>query len=159
MRELWYNGKYKTFTGISPSLFAMASLLIENEKKEFQEMVDVVPIKDDIKEKIERIVTDMNFDDELIEKYYDLDLEREKMLKATYEEIYEELYKKSYEKLKKETEEKARQQVQNQVQKEVQKEKEKTILTMFNNGLTIDLIANYTATNKKEIEKIIKENK
>jgi len=161
MRELWYNGKYKTFTGISPSLFAMASLLIENEKKEFQEMVDVVPIKDDIKEKIERIVTDMNFDDELIEKYYDLDLEREKMLKATYEEIYEELYKKSYEKLKKETEEKARQQVQKQVKKEVkkqvQKEKEKTILTMFNNGLAIDLIAKYTATNKKEIEKIIKE--
>ena len=122
-------------------------------------MVDVVPIKDDIKEKIERIVTDMNFDDELIEKYYDLDLEREKMLKATYEEIYEELYKKSYEKLKKETEEKARQQVQKQVQKEVKKEKEKTILTMFNNGLSIDLIAKYTATNKKEIEKIIKENK
>ena len=116
-------------------------------------MVDVVPIKDDIKEKIERIVTDMNFDDELIEKYYDLDLEREKMLKATYEEIYEELYKKSYEKLKKETEEKARQ----QVQKQVKKEKEKTILTMFNNGLSIDLIAKYTATNKKEIEKIIKE--
>ena len=105
----------------------------------------------------------MNFDDELIEKYYDLDLEREKMLKATYEEIYEELYKKSYEKLKKETEEKARQQVQKQVKKEVkkqvQKEKEKTILTMFNNGLAIDLIAKYTATNKKEIEKIIKENK
>ena len=28
---------------------------------------------------------------------------------------------------------------------------------MFNNGLSIDLIAKYTATNKKEIEKIIKE--
>ena len=31
----------------------------------------------------------MNFDDELIEKYYDLDEEREKMLRATFEEIYE----------------------------------------------------------------------
>ena len=81
MRELWYNGKYKTFTGISPSLFAMASLLIENEKKEFQEMVDVVPIKDDIKEKIERIVTDMNFDDELIENIMTLIWNGKKCLK------------------------------------------------------------------------------
>ena len=29
MRELWYNKKYKEFKGIPPTLFALASLLME----------------------------------------------------------------------------------------------------------------------------------
>ena len=173
MRELWYNGKYKTFTGISPDLFALASLLVENEKKEFQKIVDEVPIKTNIKEKIERIVTDMNFDDELIEKYYDLDEEREKMLRATFEEIYEaKLQKDLQEKLQEESQkiqkkfqvetkelQKKFQDETKELQKNLQKEKEKTIFTMYKNGLSVDLIAKYTNISIKNINEIIKRNK
>ena len=149
MRELWYNKKYKEFKGIPPALFALASLLMENEKKEFQEMVKVIPINTSIKEKIERIVIDMNFDDELIEKYYDLDLEREKMLKATFEEFYEELYEKEIKKIQKKNKKIEKENEQHQ------KEKEKTILTMYENGLSVELIAKYTNNNQNEIENII----
>src|SRR5699024_4562658 len=168
-----YNGKYKTFTGISPDLFALASLLVENEKKEFQKIVDEVPIKTNIKEKIERIVSDMNFDDELIEKYYDLDEEREKMLRATFEEIYEaKLQKDLQEKLQEESQkiqkkfqvetkelQKKFQDEAKELQKNLQKEKEKTIFTMYKNGLSVDLIAKYTNISMKNINEIIKRNK
>ena len=173
MRELWYNGKYKTFTGISPNLFALASLLVENEKKEFQKIVDEVPIKTNIKEKIERIVSDMNFDDELIEKYYDLDEEREKMLRATFEEIYEaKLQKDLQEKLQEESQkiqekfqvetkelQKKFQDETKELQKNLQKEKEKTIFTMYKNGLSVDLISKYANISIKIINEIIKRNK
>ena len=169
MRELWYNGKYKTFTGISPNLFALASLLVENEKKEFQKIVDEVPIKTDIKEKIERIVSDMNFDDELIEKYYDLDEEREKMLRATFEEIYEAKLQKDLQKKLQEESQKLQEKFQNKSKelqekfqnesKELQKEKDKTIFTMYKNGLSVDLIAKYTHISIKNINEIIKRNK
>jgi len=149
MRELWYNKKYKEFKGIPLALFALASLLMENEKKEFQEMVEVIPINTSIKEKIERIVIDMNFDDELIEKYYDLDLEREKMLKATFEEFYSEKYEKEIKKIQKKNKKLEKENEQHQ------KEKEKTILTMYENGLSVELIAKYTNNNQNEIENII----
>ncbi len=184
MRELWYNGKYKTFTGISPDLFALASLLVENEKKEFQKIVDEVPIKTNIKEKIERIVSDMNFDDELIEKYYDLDEEREKMLRATFEEIYEAKLQKDLQEKVQEESQKLQEKFQNkskelqekfqneskelqekfqneskELQKDLQKEKDKTIFTMYKNGLSVDLIAKYTNISIKNINEIIKRNK
>ncbi len=112
-------------------------------------MVEVIPINTSIKEKIERIVIDMNFDDELIEKYYDLDLEREKMLKATFEEFYEELYEKEIKKIQKKNKKLEKENEQHQ------KEKEKTILTMYENGLSVELIAKYTNNNQNEIENII----
>ena len=165
-----------------------SGLRVENEKKEFQKIVDEVPIKTNIKEKIERIVSDMNFDDELIEKYYDLDEEREKMLRATFEEIYEaKLQKDLQEKLQEESQkiqekfqekfkveskelqkkfqneskelQKKFQDETKELQKNLQKEKEKTIFTMYKNGLSVDLIAKYTNISIKNINEIIKRNK
>ena len=150
-----------------------SGLRVENEKKEFQKIVDEVPIKTNIKEKIERIVSDMNFDDELIEKYYDLDEEREKMLRATFEEIYEaKLQKDLQEKLQEESQkiqkkfqvetkelQKKFQDEAKELQKNLQKEKEKTIFTMYKNGLSVDLIAKYTNISIKNINEIIKRNK
>ena len=73
----------------------------------------------------------------------------EKMLKATFEEFYSEKYEKEIKKIQKKNKKLEKENEQHK------KEKEKTILTMYENGLSVELIAKYTNNNQNEIENII----
>ena len=87
MADLWYNGEYKKFSDISPILFGLSAMILETDKEKFENLVDSIKMDESIKEQMERIVMDLNIDDELVTKYYDAEEERKKFNEAVKDRI------------------------------------------------------------------------
>ena len=136
MSKLWYNNEYKKFKEISPILFGLSTLILEIDKEKFEKLVNNIKMNNDIKEQLERIVMDLNVDDELITKYYDLDEERKKMNEA--------ILKASRERFVKEAREEGR-----------FESKKEIILNMYKENFSLKIISKETNLSIEEIKNII----
>ena len=134
MAELWYSNEYKKYKEISPILFGLSALMLETNKKKFEHLVESIKMDKDIKEQLERIVMDLNVDDELLTKYYDLEEERKKMNEAVMKDLKVRFKKEG--KLE---------------------EKKEIVINMIKNNLPIETIANCTNLTLEEVETIIDE--
>jgi len=132
MYRLWYNGEYKKFKEISPVLFGLAALIIETDKNKFKNITKELKMNKDVKEKIERTVLELNYDDELVTKYYDLEAERHKMYEALVE--YE-------------------------VKEQVEEREKDMITNMYEQNLSIDDISRFTKMPVDKIKEIINKSK
>ena len=180
MADLWYNGEYKKFSDISPILFGLSAMILETDKEKFQYLVDSIKMNESIKEQMERVVMDLNIDDELVTKYYDLEEERKKYNEAVKDRVKREameegirqglqegleqgikegLEKGIQEGLEKGIKEGLEKGIQEGLEKGIQKNQQEIILNMYNNGLDIGNIAKYVNLSIDEVEKIINQNK
>ena len=167
MANMWYNGEYKKFETVSPILFGLSALMLESEKNKFEKLAREIKMDSQIKEQLERIVMDMNVDDELFTKCYDLDEEREKMYEAMLEweveqkvkELEGDIRKKYQEKYEKKYQEKYKKEYQEKYEKEYQENQKELILNMYKQGITLKTIASVTNLDPLEVQKIINSNK
>ena len=133
MSKLWYNGEYKKFKEISPILFGLSALILETDKEKFEKLANDIKMDTNIKEQLERIVMDLNIDDELVTKYYDLEEERKKLNNAVQERIARENFEKGMD------------------------EKQKQfIMNMYNNNYDIETIAKLTELPIDKVNELIK---
>ena len=138
MAELWYSNEYKKYKEISPILFGLSALMLETNKKKFEHLVESIKMDKDIKEQLERIVMDLNVDDELVTKYYDLEEERKKMNEAVMKDL------------------KVRFKKEGKLEGKLEEKKE-IVINMIKNNLPIETIANCTNLTLEEVETIIDE--
>ena len=140
MSKLWYNGEYKKFKEISPILFGLSALILETDKEKFEKLVDSIKMNKNIKEQLERIVMDLNINDELVTKYYDLKEERKKLYDAIIER-----------KVKEASEESLKQ----GIEQGIQENKKEIILNMHNKNMSYEDIAELTNLKVSEVKEII----
>ena len=140
MSKLWYNGEYKKFKEISPILFGLSALILETDKEKFEKLVDSIKMNKTIKEQLERIVMDLNINDELVTKYYDLKEERKKLYDAIIER-----------KVKEASEESLKQGIE---QGNLEKQRE-IVLNMHNKNMNYEDIAELTNLQVFEVKEII----
>lgn len=154
MADLWYNKEYKKFKEINPELFGLFSLILENEKRKFTYLVGDVPMKKRIREKLERVVMDMNADDELVTKYYDLEEERHKMYAALVEDA-KEIFKEQG--IQEGIKEGVQQGIEEGIKEGSQKKQTEIVLNMYQNNLTMEQIAKYTGLTLEEVKEILEQ--
>ena len=147
MAELWYNNEYKKYKEISPILFELSALILETDKKKFEHLVESIKMDKNIKEQLERIVMDLNVDDELVTKYYNLEEERKKMNEA----VMKDAVKRISEEMKVKIEQEAKLQGLEQKEQEV-------VLNMYKENFSLDVISKITNLSLDEINKIIDNN-
>ena len=82
LANMWYSEVYKSYSKQTQQLCALASLMMETNRKKFEENLKKVPLEEKIKESMERIVWNMNDDEEIIERYYDRDEEYERIKRS-----------------------------------------------------------------------------
>jgi len=146
MYLLWYNGDYKKYKEISPILFGISALILETDKEKFASLVDDIKMDKNIKEELERIVMDLNVDDELVTKYYDLDEERRKANEAIMEAREKRLIKEV-------REESLRQGLK---QGSIQTKKE-MVINMYKKNYQVEDISEISKLTIEEVKKIIEE--
>ena len=91
---------------------------------------------------------DLNVDDELVTKYYDLEEERRKMNEAILETKKQQFIKEAKEEGIKEG-----------IKEGVLEKEKEVVINMYNNNCHIDVICKYTGLTIEEVNKIINNNK
>jgi len=155
MANMWYNGEYKKFETVSPILFGLSALMLESEKNKFEKLAREIKMDSQIKEQLERIVMDMNVDDELFTKCYDLEEEREKMYEAMLEWEVEQKVKQKVEQAVSEAVTKAVTKNTKELDEKYQENQKLLILNMYQQGISIEKIAVIMNLNLEEVKKTI----
>ena len=70
LAKIWYSDGKKDMPQNVQILSGLAVIMLCSKRKDFQENIDRVPIDDEIRGDIERIVEEMNYDDKIPERYY-----------------------------------------------------------------------------------------
>lgn len=172
MSDMWYNLEYKSYPEISPILFLISAIIIENEKIKFDELISDKRINDEIGKLIEGIVYDMNENVGLVSRYYDYEEERKKLLRSDV--IYqsrlraEKIAPKMAEKMAKELAAKLAKDMAKDMAKDIAKEMANnmakdmvhditndTIRKFYKNGVSLDVIEKSFGISKEEIETIL----
>ena len=135
MSEMWYSLDYRRFPNINPLLFLISTILLENERVKFDELINNKILDKHIGKSIERIVYDMN-DEELLSRYYSIEDERERLW---FEELVEFRRKEAKE-----------------MAKDMAKENtNKLIINFYQNNVPIEIISKSTKISTDEINQII----
>jgi len=141
MAELWYSNEYKKFKEISPILFGLSALILETDKEKFEKLVDDIKMDKSIKEQLERIVMDLNIDDELVTKYYDLEEERKKLNNAVQERIAREKFLEGKSK---------------GMQEGIVESKKRIAVKMYKDNYDLEVIAKLTELSIDEVNELIR---
>ena len=166
MAKLWYSNEYKKFKEISPILFGISALILETDKNKFEKLVESIKMDKEIKEQLERVVMDLNIDDELVTKYYDLEEERRKMNEAIMDDKIARIEKERKEIWKQEgLKEGIKQGIEQGIEKGIEqgieqgilKNKMDMVINMYNKNYDINTIADLTTLTEEEVNKIISE--
>jgi len=141
MAELWYSNEYKKFKEISPILFGLSALILETDKEKFENLVNDIKMDESIKEQLGRIVMDLNIDDELVTKYYDLEEERKKLNNAVQERIAREKFLEGKSK---------------GMQEGIVESKKRIAVKMYKDNYDLEVIAKLTELSIDEVNELIR---
>ena len=164
MSDMWYTQEYKSYKEISPILFLISAIMIENEKIKFDELVNDKRINEEIGKLIEGIVYNMNENVGLVSRYYDYEEERKKLLRSDV--IYqsrlraEKIAPKMAEKMAKELAPKMAKDMAENMAKDMAKDMAQdnmrdTIKKCYNNGVSIEVIKKIFEISYDEIKDIL----
>ena len=152
MSEMWYSLEYKRFPSINPLLFLISTILLENEKVKFDELVNNRLLDKKIGKMIERIVYDMN-DEELLSRYYSIEDERERLW---FEELVEFRRKEAKEMAKDMAKDMAKEMAKDMAKEMAKDNINNIIINLYQNDVPIETIKRATGLSIDEINQIIK---
>ena len=80
LSKLWYSENRNKYSKNYQILCGISALMMCTRKKKLEEELEHIPLEEEIKKEIERIVEEMNYDDAIPERIYD-PLEEERRIK------------------------------------------------------------------------------
>ena len=143
LSKLWYSEARFNYPENYQILCGISALMMCTDKSKFESDIRSVPLDEKIRMDIERIVEEMNYDDQLPERYYDRDEEWDRIKRTCIKSEIKEASKKALELGTKQ----GLKQGANQEKVEVAKKMLKEIDNY-------DLISKYTGLSIDEIEKL-----
>ena len=155
MSDMWYNLEYKRFPEISPLLFLLSAIIVENEKNKFEELLKNDLIGKEIGKAIERIVFNMNKDIKLVSRYYDF----EEDYKEAKEAIIKYETKKAREKaLNEGLQEGLKRGIEEGFEQGIEKNTREMVINMYKENISLDIICKCSKLDLEKVKEIIKNN-
>ena len=136
LAKIWYSEGKKERPQNIQILSGLAAIMLCNKKKEFERSISEIPLEDEIREDIERIVEEMNYDDQIPERYYNRE---EELARIDRSVINGERKRARAEGL----------------EEGVQKEKMEIAKAMLNKKMDLETISEITGLSLKEIESLV----
>lgn len=141
----WYTKSEEKFkNAYEKDLFYLCAAMVTDKEEEFRECLSKINTSLNIKEMIERVMSDMEEKDELKLDYYNFLEETKRINDGILEEIKEKTIKEGKEKGIKEG-----------MEKGIEDTRKEIVTNMCRNGLTIEQIMKYCNLDKNEVDKII----
>ena len=131
LSKLWYSENRNKYSKNYQILCGISALMMCTRKKKLEEELEHIPLEEEIKKEIERIVEEMNYDDAIPERIYD-PLEEERRIKEGELDRAKHIAKKEG---------------WNQRSLEIAKQ-------MLNDNIPIEQISKYTDLPEEKIEKL-----
>lgn len=156
MHDIWYNQGVEEYDQRMRKLIGVGALIMTTDKKKFKNNLKQLEAPADIKESIERIVEEMNEDDELNIRYYNRDEEKDRLMRSIIDEEVTRAKKLAQQEAKEMIEESIEERSK-EVREEGREEGQRTILqNLLSTGMTLEEIANATKLSEEEINSILK---
>jgi len=134
--NLWYTNNYEgKFEPYEEDLMFLCAAMMVDNQDDFHDIVSMVRMKPEIKELMERVVRDMNDDENLVTEYRSWK-EEERLIN---EAIINEVREKS-------------------INEGIAQNRKEMVLNMHKDNLTLDLIAKYANLTIDEVKAIIEDN-
>jgi len=134
--NLWYTNDYEgKFEPYEEDLMLLCAAMMVDNQDDFHDIVSMVRMKPEIKELMERVVRDMNDDENLVTEYRSWK-EEERLIN---EAIINEVREKS-------------------INEGIAQNRKEMVLNMHKDNLTLDLIAKYANLTIDEVKAIIEDN-
>ena len=113
MSKVWYSGKYKERTDISPIIFLLAAIMVEHDKKKFDELLEEL-VDSEISERIGDVVYSMNEERDFQQKYDDFMAEQRELAESRIRRAEKKMAEKVTKKVTKQVTQQVTQQVTEQ---------------------------------------------
>ena len=150
--EIWYHNKYQgMFEPYEEDLMLLCAAMMVTTEKDFQEIMELVRIKPEIKELMEALVLNMTKDDGIVGRYYDYQEEQRRINDFIIEEITEKATKEALEKG-------IQQGIEQGIQQGIVRNQKEVIIKMYSKNLSLEEIEELTGIELEVIKSIINQN-